>query len=525
MSSIVRWYIWSFFLFLIATIVVSFPLLKNPSRNIVDDYDGVFIAWSINWASHAITHAPLKFFDAPIFYPLTKTFTFSDPMLTAGLLAAPFLFMTHEPLVANTAVIFISYLLFGWFTALFIHKTTQSKILAIGVGMYAAFGSYHTMYMGHLHTFMLQWIPLSLLAWSLYREKKHIRWIWVWALSFILTAINSPFSGFLFLAAQGVWFFDPKTKELLIHTWKALIVPVCVAFLSVLLFYVPYVQSSATYHAQRSIRDAAHFALSLNEVVGSQRGLSYGVLCCVVIFFVKKSKLPLKKGVFVVGGVALLLSLGPVLKWNQSTIKVPFPIPLPYSAAYYVIPGMKAFRAPARWVVLASFLFILGAALSLKHKNYSLFVFILFILLALEKPWNYQVFTLHARSERALVYAWLEQYQHDAVAFFPPTIYDMPNGARKEVWRMLDTLPGSQVLPMFNGYSGFAPRERIDALITLNTTFLSQESVAILQRANIHTLVIEKNAYTIEQIDLAKRLLTTRYEDDQTLVGDIPASN
>lgn len=525
MRSILRWYIWSFFLFLIATIVVSFPLLKNPSRNVVDDYDGIFIAWSLNWASYAVTHEPLKFFDAPIFYPLTKTFTFSDPMLTAGLLATPFLVMTHEPLIANTAVIFISYLLFGWFTALFIHKATQSKILAIGVGMYATFGSYHTMYMGHLHTFMLQWIPLSLLAWSLYREKKHIRWIWVWVVSCILTAINSPFSGFLFLAAQGVWFFDPKTKELLIRTWKTLIAPVCTAFFFVLLFYVPYFQSSSMYHSERSIRDAAHFALSLNEVVGSQRGLSYGVIFCVVILLVKKQKSPLKKGAFVIGSVALLLSLGPVLKWNQSTVKIPFPIPLPYSVAYYVVPGMKAFRAPARWVVLAPFLFILGAALSLKHKDYSLFVFLLFILLAIEKPWNYQVFTLHAQSERAPVYTWLEQHQHNPVVFFPPTIYDMPSGARKEVQRMLDTLPGNQVLPLFNGYSGFAPRERIDALITLNTTFLSQESMTILQRANIYTLVIEKNAYTTEQIDGAKRLLTPRYEDDQTLVGEVPASN
>lgn len=519
-----RWYIFSFLLFFVGSLIVCSPLLQNPTRNVVDDYDGVFIAWSIDWASYTLTHTPLKFFDAPIFYPLQKTFTFSDPMITAALIATPFLFATHEPLVAHTSVIFVSYLLFGWFTCLFVQRITKSWLLGVGIGMYATFGSYHTMYMGHLHTFMLQWIPLSLLSWSLYMEHKHTRWLWIWAVSFIFTVINSPFSGFLFLTSQGIWFFDPESKHCIIQHWKKFVLPLVAAFGVVFSFYIPYMQSSQLYHSERSIRDAAHVALSFNEVVGL-RGFSYGILFFIAVLIYKNSSNILKKGALLVSGIALILSFGPVLKWNQSTVKIPFPIPLPYSLAYYVIPGMKAFRAPSRWIVLASYMTILGTALIVKRRNYKLVVLTIFVLLAIEKPWIYQVFTLHARTERAPVYTWLEEHQRDPVIFFPTEIYDMPNGARKEVLRMIDTLPGDHVLPMFNGYSGFAPRERIDTLITLNTLFPSKEGFTLLQKEGIQTIVIEKDTYTTEQLESVKRMLHIRFEDDYAIVGDVPASN
>lgn len=526
MSSILRWYIWSFFVFFIAGVLVCAPLLKDPFRNVVDDYDGVFIAWSINWASYALTQAPLQLFEAPIFYPLQKTFTFSDPMVTAGLMATPFLLATHEPLIAHTAVILISYVLMGWFTHLLVFELTKSRLLAIAVGLYATFGSYHTAYMGHLHTFMVQWIPLSLYAWLRFRSDQQQKWLLVWAGAFIATAINSPFSGILFLASQCVWLFDRSFYTFIRIHLKQVALPVSLAIVCVVLFYVPYLQASAMYHSARSMRDAAHFALSLNEVIGSVRGFSSGVLLCIVVLIVNHNAKKLRQGFLICAVGAIIMALGPVLKWNQQTIKIPFPIPLPYAIAYYIIPGMNAFRAPARWIVLASFLIVVGASLAIqKKRDKTLFAFALFILLLIEKPWNYPVFRLHARAERAPVYDWLNEHQHTPLAFLPPAIYAMPAGARNEVLRMLDTLPEKNVIRMFNGYSGFAPQERIDNIITIATTFPSEKSNRLLLQAGIQTVVVEKMYFQLPQMDEIRGNLRVRYEDNQFIVGDILSSN
>lgn len=521
-----RWYIWSFFVFLLTAVFVCTPLLNNPFRTVVDDYDGVFITWSMNWASYALTHTSLQLFEAPIFYPLQKTFTFSDPMVTAGLMATPFLLATQEPLIAHTTVIFMSYVLMGWFTSLLVFELTKSRLLALAVGLYATFGSYHTMYMGHLHTFMLQWIPLSFYAWIRFRSTQHTKWLWVWAGAFMATAINSPFSGMLFVAAQCVWLFDRSFYDFVKLHARNIILPVLFAFICVMLFYVPYLQSSQMYHSARSIRDAAHFALSLDEVIGSTRGFSYGVLLCLIVLIAKRGGKELKRGIFVCIMAATLMALGPVLKWNQLTVKIPFPIPLPYAVAYYVIPGMNAFRAPARWMILASFLSVIGASLAVqKKRDATLLAFALLIMLLLEKPWKYPVYTLHNRSERALVYAWLDEHQRTPVAFLPPTMYAMPNGARNEVLRMLDTLPGKNVIHMFNGYSGYAPQERVDSIITLATTFPSEESMRKLIDAGIQTMVVEKKFYDEKQLHEIRRSIRVQYEDDQFFVGDISISN
>lgn len=521
-----RWYIWSFFVFMLATVLVCTPLLKDPFRNVVDDYDGVFITWSINWASYAITHAPLQLFEAPIFYPLQKTFTFSDPMLTAGLIATPFLRATHEPLVAHTAIIFISYVLMGWFTYLLVFELTRSRLLAMATGFYATFGSYHTAYMGHLHTFMLQGIPLSMYAWLRFRSGLKVGWLWIWAGAFIATAVNSPFSGVLFLAAQGVWVFNRSFYTFVRSHLKRIAPPITLAFGCVVLFYIPYLQASALYHSARSIRDAAHFALSLNEVARSPRGFSYGVLLCLIVLIGSLKRKSLHKEFLFCSIGATIMALGPVLKWTQHTVKLPLPIPLPYALAYYVIPGMNAFRAPARWIVLASFLCVVGASLVVqKSRDKTMLAFLFLLLLLIEKPWSYPVSTLHSRTERAPVYAWLEEHQTTPMTFLPPEIYAMPRGARNEVLRMLDTLPGKNVIRLFNGYSGYAPQERVDALVTLANTFPSEESFRILSRAGIETISVEKRLYETKKIDEIRDSLRVRYEDNQFIVGDISSSN
>jgi len=498
----------------------------------VNDYDGVFITWSIDWASYALFHQPWKLFEAPIFFPLQKTLTFSDPMITAAMLATPFLWITREPLVAHSAVIFISYVMMGWFTCLFVFQATQSRFLAITSGLYATFGAYHTMYMGHLHTFMIQWIPLSLYAWLKYKETLNLQWMWLLSLSWVCVSVNAPFTGYLLLASQGIWIFDTQSHQLLRTHWKKLLVPLGVGALFIGVCYLPYLEAFRLYHAARTLRDAAHFALSLDEIAFSPRGILTSIWVCLgigLVFAFWKRRAPYPKlafGAFGIAFFALIMALGPVLKWQGKTVKIPFPIPLPYSLVYALVPGMQAFRVPARWIVLTSFFVLIGTTMLATSKSQRTFLGGVFlVLLFIENPWIYPTYTLHTRQERQPVYQWLETHVFEPVAFMPPEIYAMPQGAKKEVLRMLDLLPQTRVIPMYNGYSGYAPQERIDALVTLANTFPSKESMSILNSAGIHTIVIEKSAYQESKLNAIRCMLHMTYEDDYAIIGTISDSN
>jgi hypothetical protein len=474
-------------------ILLFFPLFTHPFSHISNDYDSVFITWTMSWVAKNFTH-PQQLFNAPIFYPYTATLTFSDPFLTGALIAAPFLAVTGEPVVAYSVNFFLALIGTAFFFYLFMYELTRNKVASFLVGLGISFGVTHLHYVGHLHMLMIQFIPLGLWAWLKFTQTYKKRFLLLCISAFLAQSLNSPFSTYLFLTTLSLFAFDPATHTTIRNKWKMLLAGLLFSFGALLLFYFPYLQSAQFYNSYRSIREAAHFSLSVDELFSPLRtSLIFLFFIAVLIAKRWREKIkvtPLMKGCVLLFSIGIIFSLGPVLKWQGQTVKIPFPIPLPYSVAHYVLPGFKAFRTPSRWLILshlAAFV-LMGALLRQKKKNALLIPLFLIIVAFEAQPYRY-FSVVPTTKEYPAAYTWLAQHQATTVAHLPTYTYDKPN-AKQETYRMLQSSTAPHTYQLYNGYSGFTPQERLDEMNLLHDRPLSVEAGELLMERNIEWAVI-----------------------------------
>lgn len=510
------------------SLLLFLPLLRQPFSVLVEDYDGAFITWTMTWVARSLLENPSQLYQAPIFAPLSNVYTFSDPLLSGALIGLPIWLLTKEPIVFST----VNYLLAGWLTAIFsyllLKDLTNRRWSSVAGALLISYSSIHFTFFIHLHTFMIQGIPLGLWAWWRFSRTQNVRRLILWAGAFLFQTLNSPLTGYLFLASHGLYLFDKESREVLRKKWRWVLGAGVVCAAAVVAFYLPYLQSANVYHSQRSIRDAAHFAASLNtwwELGGKFQLTFLAAIVMVTIAFsnkMRRTKLlsePLIKGALVTAAVCFILSLGPVLKWSGETVKLPTAIPLPYAAAYYVVPGMKAFRTPERWFLLSGLMMIIALVLIWRNRP-NVLLALAVLLLLIEQPWSYTPTAVDSRAERAAVYSWFDQQQPSKVLFMPTFVYDdVPDGAKRETHRMLSLISATNIPKLVNGYSGYAPQETLNNLKEYNQLFPHPEFWQRVRAEGIEAVVVETDSLTADQRDgLAKLQIPAVYTDAQTLI-------
>ncbi|MEP3479518.1 MAG: hypothetical protein ABJZ55_09745 [Fuerstiella sp.] len=94
-----------------ATFLVFVCLLLNGTLFLPDSIDtkstkstavAYFNAWTVGWNADRLKHGMQGYWDSPIFYPVDRTFAFSEPQ-PATLLVAPLVWLSDSPLVAYKA--------------------------------------------------------------------------------------------------------------------------------------------------------------------------------------------------------------------------------------------------------------------------------------------------------------------------------------------------------------------------------------------------------------------------------------
>src|SRR5690242_1948333 len=82
------------------TLVLAYPFSVRPGALVpADDPDEHLLMWILSWDAHAFVHQPLRIFDANIFYPNSNTLAYSENLIGSGLIAAPVLWMTNNPVL------------------------------------------------------------------------------------------------------------------------------------------------------------------------------------------------------------------------------------------------------------------------------------------------------------------------------------------------------------------------------------------------------------------------------------------
>jgi hypothetical protein len=102
-------------LFVALAIVHTWPLATDPahlSRN--DNGDTLLNEWALAWFAHQAPRAPLRLFEANIFYPEPHTLAYSEAMIVQSAMGAPLRWLGASPVLTFNLVLLAGFVLSGW---------------------------------------------------------------------------------------------------------------------------------------------------------------------------------------------------------------------------------------------------------------------------------------------------------------------------------------------------------------------------------------------------------------------------
>jgi hypothetical protein len=336
-------------------------------------FDPPFQAFLLGWDWHALTTAPLRIFDAPIFHPEPRTLTYMDHMIGETLLASP-LFAAGGSLAAGyNLVLFASYVLSAWGAYRLTRLFGASRPGSFLAGMLFILRPYRWANLDLLNQLQTQSLP-----WGLYFAIRYVRqrrprdaavalailaaqvyFGWYYACILLI--------GLMVVVAHALF---ERTGGIPRGQWKALAVSGTLALIAVLPVTWPYIaERLAMPGYRRTLGQAALYSADLLDYVRSNPwihetrhlGLMSGpqsywpgliaiMLGIVGVVAVRRMRTPLAKVPLSLTAIGFILSLGPIPHIGGRA----FMIPLPYALLYFIVPGFASMRAPARFAVLVA---------------------------------------------------------------------------------------------------------------------------------------------------------------------------
>ncbi len=519
--------------FIICGLYITYPLIYHLSNLIFEKVDDVYIAWIINWDIHSFTSNIFNIFNGNIFYPYHNTIAYSDFFLTAALLAFIPVKMFNEPAVAYNFNLIFSFMSLGFCIYLLALYITKEHLSSIAAGTIAAFSPYTTSKVMHIQLLEIFWVPLSLLFFLMFLDKKQYRYLIIFSIFLIGQVYNSFLPGYfivfscLFIFAY-YWLRKKTTlKELDLKKlfWIGLII-----LIAIIPVVIPYYLVSHQFHYVRDIRDAIQFANRpeytlypgftdrLNNLLmqlfykhdkgpytyGGFIGLIFFVLSglAIVSRLIKRNANWFLFDIFILIGIfGFILSLGPAFQWGGHVIKHPFIIPLPYALFYYLVPGFNGMRNSARWEMLFVLSFSVSIAIYLSnilkksHYLFKIFVIILIcfgVLWEFQFPYNFQA--VPTKENFPKIYSFIKKLPDNAViSEFPIynwntfTVYNDDN--LREYYSTLS------FKKTFNGAAGFDPPPWQDKVEYLIKYFPNQDSINLLKKNGVNYIVVHTDEF------------------------------
>jgi hypothetical protein len=153
-------------------VLMSWPLATSPAHlGVMDRPDGRLNAWILAWDARALTHAPGRLFDAPAFHPLPDALAFSENLLLPAVLVSPAL-AAGEPVLAYNLVLALSMIASGLGTQLLVRRASGARLAAFVGGAVFAVGAHRFIRLAHPHAQVTIFLPLALLAFDRFRQRR-----------------------------------------------------------------------------------------------------------------------------------------------------------------------------------------------------------------------------------------------------------------------------------------------------------------------------------------------------------------
>lgn len=473
--------------FTLLTIVSTWPMFPQLGGFVMDKGDPLYSVWAMAWQAHALVTQPLGLFDSNIMYPFKGTLTFDELSFAQAVLAAPFYFLSGNPVLSHNLILFLSFVLSGWATWLLVRELTGSSWAGVVAGAAFAFCFYRINHLPHITLDNTQWMPLVLLA--AYKLLWTREWGWALALGgfFTLQALSGHYLAFytamllgLFVVYYGIAQRRVFSLSFLVKAGAGL----AGSLVLILPIAIPYIRDQGQFEFSRSIFEAERFSNTLASFLAVFKGspayrsllapfadpgpwaieraafpgfFVLGLALIGVIFAMRgrgasvpgqpvKGSLRLHAGFYgIVAIISAVLSLGPSLQpWyapsNYDPEAIQRVIPLPYLLLHEWVPGFQSMRVVTRigivtalaLAVLAGIgaLFLIGyLAERARRQRLALrlvpVVAALIAFVPVAESWSAPISMQPVGTRDAVpaVYKWLAQQPHTVILEYPMTHY------------------------------------------------------------------------------------------------------
>jgi len=447
--------------FILLAVIFYYPLSLHLATRSIEDVpkDSAFNMWVISWGSHALTHAPWKFFDANMFYPYAHVLAWGDHLFSITLLALPLIPILG--IVASYNTLIIACMALSGFTMFILIKyATKSPAAAFIAGIFWCI-SISRISNGHIQILALYWVPLILMYADKLRVKQTNKTQRLLAVTLFMQFATGIYIAIYTLIALAIYFTVIIVAK---HVHKSLAISYAKALVLSLVLCVPIYlpsfliniirpttrglseQNGILFSQLNPLCIPGHIwntaALNFNWTVcqNSARN-SVGILLTTFFFasvylflryFVRMSSKPLMISFLLIGIYGVVASLGPAITLGRTTVSNPF-----FVIPYYIVPGYKVMRITSRWIFIGLFGIsaFIGCAIAAPIKRLGPLGQILIILLISSwlivehAPFDQGVH-IAPSYKSAPVYKWLsKQPGQDAISELPvyPGRYNLQN--------------------------------------------------------------------------------------------------
>ena len=350
--------VWTLALFLLLSVVHTWPLASAParlSRN--DNADTILNEWIVAWVVHEAATDPRHLFDANIFFPERNTLAYSESLIVPAAMGAPALWLGASPVLVYNLLILSGLTLTGWAGCFLVWRWTGDLAAGIVSGVMLAFNAHTLTRLPQLQALHLEFLPPALLAFDALLTRPRLRHAALLALWFALQGLSS-FYAMIFtttalliggLARPDSW-WGARARRLL--PWVGL--AATLALIVIVPLLLPYrrlgqVRSleevatySATWRDYLTTPARVHYDLWSSRVWGGSAlfpGVTALVLAAVAIASGVPVRDPRARMAVAFGAAGVALSFGPSMPG--------------YALLYHLLPPLQGIRNVARFGYLA----------------------------------------------------------------------------------------------------------------------------------------------------------------------------
>ena len=370
------------FFFALLTVIFTWPVVTHIRQEIPTSgqpVDPAHILYGLTSGARALAENPLDFFNATFLYPSPLSLAFLDQIFALCLMTAPLLRITGDMILSYNVTWLATFLFSGLGAYLLVRYLTRNRTASFLGGILYAFHPLRYHSAGILHVVGMMWIPFALLFLHMWVTEGSRRHLVLFAAFSLAQFLSSGYTGTFLILAVLLYFLvrffveRKATLALLKRDRYAIVGTGLVSLLVLSPLIAPFINNAEhlAEDTHRSIGSSALFSAvpadfitpapnSLLDAVApakeaARHPLFPGLIAVVLAMmwlagrgWRDHRRRPEMIFYALLTLTGSLLALGPWLLVSETRI------PMPFAAAYYVLPGAALIRAPVRFFVLAS---------------------------------------------------------------------------------------------------------------------------------------------------------------------------